>query len=285
MSFIIIDIEPDSPEHFEFRKGKIGASHAPDIMGVGFHSPLQLWEELSFDRPRRKTASMQRGNDLEKEARAWVNAKLKVDYQPKIIQSMEHPWRIASLDGYYKREGKHYLLEIKCPGHQDHLQAVGGNVPEKYNPQLQHQMDLADVDHMFYCSFDGEEAALVVVERDKAYCKELLREETVFKWRLDKFVAPEPSDKDWMEIKDSEAVLKAERLRELKLLIDELEEEETDLKSDLEAALKHSRCKIGNMKVKRVTKVGNFDYKKIEEETGIDLEKYRKSPVTYWSWT
>jgi putative phage-type endonuclease len=281
-SFIIIDIEPNSTEHFEFRKGKIGASMAPDIMSAGFDTPLELWEQLMFDKKKKVSASMSRGITLEPKAREWINNKLKADYQPKVIQSIENPWRIASLDGYVEKNGEPQLLEIKCPGVQDHLTAIDGHVPDHYMPQLQHQMDVANVDSMHYCSFDGVEGTLILVKKDKEYCKKLLREETLFKWRLDNFVAPEPLDKDWVQLSDQDQLLKAERHRQIRQLLEELSDEKKEIEYELQKDLPHVRCAIGDLKIQKIIRKGNIAYDKIEELTGVDLEKYRRAPVSYW---
>src|SRR5579863_7617446 len=105
MNFRIVDVVPNSPEHFAFRRGKIGASMAPDIMGIGFNTPLQLWEKMIFDREEEGSSAMKRGVRLEPVARDWINARTGKNYGMAVIQSTENPALIASLDGYYEENG------------------------------------------------------------------------------------------------------------------------------------------------------------------------------------
>lgn len=286
MGFQIIDIEQRSPEWHEFRERKIGASDAAAILGVSpFETRLELWERLAFKKERKKTHAMQRGTELEPKALAWVNNKLKVNFEPKVIKSNEYPDIFASLDGFEMKGSMPFLLEIKCPGRQDHLEAVNGKVPDHFYPQVQHQMHVADVDEMVYCSFDGHKGAIVMVYRQKDYCKSLFREEMRFLARLINFDPPEPCDRDWFEITDSEAIKKAERRRELDLLIEELTLEKIQIEEDLKSNLDHPRCRIGNLRAQKILRKGCIDYDKIEELKGIDREKYRKNPTSYWKFT
>jgi putative phage-type endonuclease len=283
MDFLTIDLEQGTDAWKSFRKGKVGASLASTIMGENpWQTPLQLWEEITFDKDRRETPQMKRGRNLESKARDWVNAQWQVDYQPKVIQSVKYPERIASLDGFYEKDGKFHLLEIKCPGGKDHLSALTGTIPAHHMAQLQHQMDVANVDFMYYCSFDGVEAILLGIERDKEYCKVLLREELMFLKRLRDFIPPEPCDRDWTKISDPEAILKAERLMELDSLAFDIEKEREQLRTELKEKMRDPRNMVGNLKIRKITRKGAVDYSKVEELIGVDLEQYRKSPISFW---
>lgn len=282
MSYVLIDIAQDSPAWHEFRKGKIGSSHAASLMGVGFSSPLQVFEEILFETKKPTTAAMRRGKELEPIARAWVNAKLGFSFEPAVVQSNDYPNLIASLDGFCLDKMKPSILEIKCPGEQDHLTALSGEVPERYFPQLQHQMMILGVDNMLYLSFDGKDGILVEVQRDPAFCKKLLKEELAFLDRLANFDPPEPTDRDWTVIREPKALEKAARIYQIKRLMRELEEEELVLQKGLEAFLDAKRCQVGNLKAVYKTRLGNVDYKKIEVLKEMDLTPYRKPNISYW---
>ena len=285
MNFRIIDGpqgQQGSPEWLAFREDKIGSSDAANIMGMGFCSPLQLWEEKIFKKKKNVTKAMKRGTDLEAKAREWVNSKLKVNFQPAVIQSVEHPELIASLDGFEMKGSIPFLLEIKCPGPQDHEIAIGGIVPPHYFPQIQHQMMIADVEEMLYCSFDGEEGVIILCYRDDVFCTKLRPMELAFIQRLADFRPPEAIDSDWVEIFDQEKIVKVERLRELELLIDEIETERQDIREELKKDIPHARCKIGNLKIQRILRKGAVDFGSIEELKMVDLENYRKPPIELW---
>lgn len=279
MAFTIVDIEPNSPEHFEFRKGKIGASHAPSIMGCGFQTAVSLWEEIVFGKERPKTASMARGIDLEPKARDWAVKRLLIDFMPIVAQDMANPWRIASLDGYAESNGLIHILEIKCPGKEDHAIALKGQIPKHYKPQLQHQMDVMGLDRMYYVSFDGEDGCVVVVDKDEKYCKKLLEAELEFYNCI--IEHRRPAD-DWVEIADVDRLKLANKRIECYKQIKQLEAELESFDEELTKGLSSDRNVIGDLKIWKETRPGAIDYKKIESEHKINLDAYRKADVSYW---
>src|SRR5579862_2683624 len=108
-----------SESWLKFKKGKISASMAPPIMGESpWQTPLELWESIIFDRQKEKTPAMERGTKLEPIAREALIERTGLQYGPVVVQSIEHPWLIASLDGYYHdpKNDTVYVAEIKCPG-------------------------------------------------------------------------------------------------------------------------------------------------------------------------
>jgi putative phage-type endonuclease len=276
-----------TPEWHQFRKGKIGASDAASIMGVSpWETKLQCWERIQFGIKKAPNKAMERGTALESTARKWLNDKLGKDYQPVVVQSINNPDLIASLDGYYENfEGTPYILEIKVPGIEAHGDAVSGRVPHYYIPQLMHQMDLVGVNHMIYVSYYGNHGEILHVERDEEYCKKLFLEELSFMASLIDFRPPPAVDQDWVKIHHEEVSVKAERYRELSLLIDELEMECQDIKDYLTTEIDHPRSIIGDMKIQRITRRGSIEYDKIPELQNLDLEIYRKKPIDTWRFT
>jgi len=281
MTFTIVDIEPNTPEHFEFRKGKIGASHAPSIMGGGFQKAVDLWEEIVFNKERPKTHAMARGIDLEPKARDWFNKEMGIDFRPIVAQSKVFPWRIASLDGYFAVEGFVQILEIKCPGKKDHELAKQGIVPKHYMPQLQHQMDVMGIEWMTYGSYDDEEGRgySILVEKDEAYCRKLFEAELEFYNCILDHRRPAG---DWVEINNEECLKLASKRIECYNLIKKLEADLETIDEQLTKDLVSERNVIGGLKVWREKRPGSIDYKKIESEHKINLDAYRKADVSYW---
>lgn len=178
--FIKLEFEQSTDEWLSWRRGGIGASDAPVVMGL---SPWQTDGELFLLKTGRKAErpandAMQRGKRLEPVARlAYVN-RTGVDVAPVCVQSREHPWMRASLDGL-SADGRH-VVEIKCPGEKDHRLAASGSVPEKYYPQLQHILAVTGLGEIYYWSFRFDHAALLKVDRDEAFIAGMVEKEVAF---------------------------------------------------------------------------------------------------------
>lgn len=274
-----------SREWLDFRKDKITASMAPSIMGVGFQTRLQLFESIVYDQPIKKSLAMERGNDLEPKARQWLNMTLDRDYEPEVIQSIDNPSFIASLDGFYlDEEGNAMICEIKCPGPVDHSTAVSGLVPDKYYPQLCFQMIIAGVTEMVYCSFDGRDGAIIHVKLDEDYARELMHECKIFRDNVIEMIPPKATDKDWVNVEDGYLGFLLDEYNELCNTADQIDEKKKSLKEQITKSIEHPRSKIGKNRIQRITKKGEVDYPKIFEDLGLDIEvdKYRKPGTTFW---
>lgn len=283
----LVDLAQGSPEWYEFRNGKIGASMAAAIMGVSpWQTPLQLWEEICLGKSRAPTPAMMRGTLMEKNALEWVRNKYKVDYRPAVIQSTKYEWFIASLDGWQDYTDEFpKILEIKCPGPDSHLKALEGNVPENYFPQLQHQMAVSGAPSCLYFSYDGETGVAIVVKRDEEYIKTLISKETAFFCSTIDFTPPNAQDKDVVDLDDSEAFTKAERYVQLDRLVEELQKEQETIREYLISKAPHSKVRIGELKISKVSRKGAIDYSKIKELSVVDLEAYRKKNSESWLFT
>ncbi len=178
--FIKLEFEQSTDEWLSWRRGGIGASDAPVVMGL---SPWQTDGELFLLKTGQKAErpandAMQRGKRLEPVARlAYVNHS-GIDVVPVCVQSREHPWMRASLDGL-SADGRH-VVEIKCPGEKDHRQAATGSVPEKYYPQLQHILAVTGLGEIYYWSFRFDHTVLLKVDRDEAFIAGLVEKEIAF---------------------------------------------------------------------------------------------------------
>lgn len=284
MKFRFINLLQGSDEWLEWKQWKIGSSDAASILGLSpWETPLQCWERHMFDLKKPTSKAMARGLELEEVARKWINDKLKVNYEPKVIQNLDEYWIIASLDGHYEKDGEHHLLEIKCPGLDDHLDALSGNIPDHYYPQLQHQMMATGLDSMTYLSFDGKNGAIIEVKKDPEYCENLFLQEKDFLARLKDFKPPEVTDRDWVEIEDSRRSKTLSRIKEIRDIIEELEIERKDLETEVKEDLPHVRCKINGAKIQRISRPGAIDYSKIAILKEVNVDAYRKPPVVYWA--
>jgi putative phage-type endonuclease len=179
-SFIRLDFEQSSDDWLSWRREGIGASDAPVVMGL---SPWQKAGELLLlktgqQAERPANDAMQRGKRLEPMARLAYVQHTGIEVSPVCVQSREHPWMRASLDGL-SADGRH-VLEIKCPGEKDHSLAASGSVPEKYYPQLQHILAVTGLAEIHYWSFRFDHTVLLKVARDESFIADLVEKEAAF---------------------------------------------------------------------------------------------------------
>jgi len=182
--FIKLNFDQSTDEWLSWRRGGIGASDAPVIMGL---SPWQKEGELLLLKTGQKTErpandAMQRGKRLEPLARQAYIEHTGIAIEPLCVQSSRHSWMRASLDGLSPDGG--HVVEIKCPGEKDHRLAASGSVPEKYMAQLQHILAVTGLDEIYYWSFRFDHTVLLKVERDDAFIAALLEKEVAFWTRV-----------------------------------------------------------------------------------------------------
>ncbi len=179
-SFVTLSFEQNTDEWLSWRRGGIGASDAPVIMG---QSPWQKAPDLlriktgqTEERPA--NGAMQRGKTLEPLARRAYVSHTSIDVEPVCVQSLAYPWMRASLDGL-SADGRH-VVEIKCPGEKDHQLADSGLVPAKYFAQLQHILAVTGLAEIHYWSFRFGRPVLLNVSRDDAFVGALVEKESAF---------------------------------------------------------------------------------------------------------
>lgn len=263
-------------EWHAWRKEGIGSSDAPVIMGVSpWSTPYKLWLEKTgrVQRDIEGNWATRRGTRLEPMARAYYEMMVGHDAPATIKQNAALPWQRGSLDGYYNG----IVLEIKNPGKPDHDLALSGVIPQKYKPQVQHQLAVSHGTRCDYFSFYEGKGVIVPVYPDYDYIELLTIEEYKF-WELVKSDTPPPmTDRDHKLVRSK--VMK-EKFAEYEALLATQAEIQTkihDLKNEL---LEYSddNYRVGDWKVTTVHRKGTIDYGKIQ---GIDFEQYRKPPTSY----
>lgn len=272
----------NTPEWLEMRKNKIGASDAPPIMGTSkYKSAFKLWQEkLDLVPMDTITPAMQRGHDLEDRARQELERLTDHFLLPQVKFHKSIEYMMASLDAI-DPEGK-YAAEIKCPNKQDHEIAKSGNVPDKYYPQLQHQLEVCELDCIDYFSFDGQEGVIVKVFRNDQYIKKLLQKEFVFWECMQNFIAPELTEKDYEVYSDEQWKVLAQeflKVQESLKAYDDLVKKAKELENQIISMANHRNCMGEGIKVTHYFRKGNVDYSKIPELKDINLDGYRKKPT------
>lgn len=175
-------------EWHNWRRGGIGASEAPSIMGVSpWTSRFELWAtKTGLMQPAEPhvnaAAAMRRGTELEPKARALYIERTGIEVTPETFTCAAHPFIKASLDGWNAE--KRHILELKCPGKADLAAARKGKVPEKYKWQLAQQYICADALTLDYATYDGDQELVIIpVARDLELEAVLLVELKAF-WEL-----------------------------------------------------------------------------------------------------
>jgi len=147
----------------EFRRSKIGASDAPSIMGTGHKSLSDLYAEKVEGKEVFLNAAMKRGMEMESEARIWAEVELQRIFIPKVFQHPFYDWMIASFDGV--SPCSNFAIEIKCPGERVHQIALDGQIPSYYKWQLYHQMEVLNLDEIYYVSYRNKEGVITKIKR------------------------------------------------------------------------------------------------------------------------
>lgn len=271
-----------TPEWIEFRKKKIGASDAPVIVGVSpWSTPYKLWcQKLSLMPDTEKNAAMTRGLEMEETARKEFEKQTgHIMFKPTLV-SQEYGFMMASYDGMDIEQK--FAVEIKCPGKMDHASAMDGVVPEKYIPQLQHQMIVAKLEMIFYFSYDGNSSKIIEVEQDKNYQKNLIAKELEFWKYLQDKEAPPFVEKDYVERNETDWLVAASQWMHISSQIKKLEEEEDRLRKKLIALSENANSKGAGIKLSKILRKGNVDYTAIPELKQINLDEYRKPSTESW---
>lgn len=270
-------------EWLEHRRKGIGSSDAPIIMGVSpYSTPYQLWEEkLGRVKPERNTFILDKGHRLEPMARALIEFELGQSFPPKLVVHESEPWLRASLDGMSELGD---IIEIKYMGAEEH---ASGQIPERYFPQVQHQMVITGVAKVYFCSFNPDaETKLRIIEvpRDDKYLAEYLVKAAEF-WNYVTEATPPPlGPKDSKRIRDNHLVALGNRYADIEGELKKLEEEKEKIKEELLGSDKiasHPKVECGRLQIDRIQRAGNINYKAVPELKGVDLEKYRGKPVIY----
>ena len=181
---IINGIEQGSKEWLQMRLGVATASDFKKIItSTGKESKtlkdyaLELASESLLTEPESsyKSEAMQRGNDLEDEARKYYSfiTDTKVDQVTFIKKDDEIGY---SPDGLIDDNGS---IEIKCPQKKNHLKyLVDNKLPAEYKSQVQGGLYISGRDYCDFISYhplfkDDKKMMVVRVGRDEEYIKKL----------------------------------------------------------------------------------------------------------------
>lgn len=173
----ISEYEQGTPEWLLERIGKISASRVSDVItATGKPSASagkyldSIIAEMLMGEPIETfiSSAMQRGTELEPEARAWYELQADADVEEVGFCIHDELDCGASPDGLV---GTDRGLEIKCPQPNTHVGYLrGGKAPTAYIPQMQMCMWITDREHWDFVSYHPlMPKLLVTVDRDQKY--------------------------------------------------------------------------------------------------------------------
>ena len=182
MSFYLIeDLEQGTSEWRAWRKGVIGASDAPKIMGEnpwGSRESL-MNEKLGLVPEFKGNSKTREGNSLEGDARDSLAKKFKMKIQPTIVQDSSEPFLAASLDGICNKLEN--IFEIKAGVKAYEHTQINRSVPSYYMGQLQHMLMVTQMDSLTYAVYrPGMPLLTLQVNRNESYIKRLRKKEKEF---------------------------------------------------------------------------------------------------------
>jgi putative phage-type endonuclease len=185
----IVNLKQGTKSWLDWRRTKITASDSGIILEMSpFKKPDQLLNEKLKGFETVANCYMRRGLELEPVALRQFEKETGLTLFPCVGVHDEIEWMGASFDGM-TIEGD-AIVEIKAPGKKDHFAALNGIIPDKYKAQLNHQMVVADVQEMFYFSFDGEKGVIIEVKRDEEFIEVMIEKEREFWERLQQQPTP-----------------------------------------------------------------------------------------------
>lgn len=162
----ILEITQNTPDWYALRRSKIGASDAPSIIGKNpYKTPFMVWEEKVLGRETPINEFMQRGIDMEPEAREYISTCHKAKYETTCVEDDKKPWRIASLDGWDKLTKMH--VEIKCPTIKRLREMQNGIIPEYWIVQVQHQLLVTEREEAYLLGYSPEHKVCTIVHRNE----------------------------------------------------------------------------------------------------------------------
>lgn len=287
-----LDLIQRSPEWHAWRKGKIGSSAAATIMDCNpFQSKAELWQEMKgLALQRQDSPAMQRGRELEDDAREWIEQQTKHKLPPACFVYDANNSLIASLDGWH--EETKTVLEIKCSDYYFHAASIKGEIPQAVKWQLCHQFMCTDAQVGVFVAYDGLLGKTILYVRDQSKIDELLKAELTFLESLKADECPWKSpERDYTKIDITHDDVETVRL--WKCAHNDLE-----AAKESEKALRKALIDFGDdgdlelcyegipiVKLTRIQKEGNIDWKKFCADRGIsenDLTPYRKQEIGYY---
>lgn len=200
----VLEIGPATPETYDTREGwlaarrnGIGASEAPDVVGVGWRSPMTLYaEKLGLVEPDAMEAErLEWGLLLEPVIAARYEAvtgrRVRRPPAHTLYRSRVHPFMVFSPDGFVQDAHRgRGVLQIKTAG--SHRAGDWDDEPPlAYQVQVQHELAVADVAWgALAVLIGGQRFRHYEIERNERFLATLIEREAEFFDRLQRHEPP-----------------------------------------------------------------------------------------------
>ena len=284
MSYKIIELEQGSPEWLSYRRTKITATDTAKIMNLSpFCTPLQLWEEkLGLRESTPINDKMREGSLMEEQARDFLNSLSETNFKPIVLESIDFPFMMASLDGMNSVGD---IVEIKC-GKKSYEDLKEGKIPDYYYAQIQKQIYVSNsICCKYFCYRSENEHMYNIINRDDAFIEKMIEAEKQFYQCLLNFFPPPATDKDFIKKDNDDWYKHTEIWKNTKRQIKILEAKEEALRHELIAMCDGQSSQGNGVRISKTITKGRVDYSNIEALKEIDLEQYRGKNITSFRFT
>jgi putative phage-type endonuclease len=198
-------MEQNTDEWIAWRRGGVGSSDAPAIMGVSPYMTIyDLWLDKQglYEGKKRSDFVMRLGQEFEPKVRARFELETDIIVEPAVVEHSDEPWIRSSLDAcsFYDC----VFAEIKYVGNKklEEIKSSMAVLPHHY-PQIQHQFLTTGFSHAYYVAYtlseDKKEIAdyfSLKVDPDPVYICSLLYPNVKEFWRCVTNKIPPGGDSD-----------------------------------------------------------------------------------------
>ncbi len=286
-------------EWLAMRTRGIGGSDAAAIVGLNsFSSPLQVYlDKKGMIPPKEDSEAMRVGRDLEEYvAQRFCEATgLKVQRDNSILQSVERPWQLASIDR--RVVGEEAGLECKTTNAFNKTDFEGGNVPAYYYVQCQHYMAVTGWKkwylavlvlgrgfYWFEVSRNEEDIAALIDAESSFWHNNVLANEMPAPIDTDGDVLKElyPNAVEGMVADLSDKAEGLKRLEELKIQIKLLDKEKKVIENNIKLAIgeaEYGDCEGWKIRY-RSSERNSLDGKALKKDSPELWEKYSRTTTT-----
>lgn len=282
--YLVIELEQQSPEWHEYRKGKLGASEIPAVLDISPYTSRKqlLHEKITGEQKQFSEFSkmkMAEGHVYEEKARMAFIEATNQTFKPVVLQSKFNAKFFCSLDGFNDQEN--HVLEIKTTQVDNYIMlAKDGLVTDFWNAQIQYQLFISGCDQATLIVVDSRngDMHIVGVNRNQAFIEKIQVEAEAFLRDMETQVSP------FMQLENAEM----QELAAHQNFFSELENELSEIKEKIktkatELLKKHGATKIEGYGILIQMCEGKLttDYSEIPQLKGVDLSKYKKKGKPY----
>ena len=278
----IVNFEQGSEEWLKWRRSLLTATDAAMLLGLSpYVTPYKGWQrKLGLAEEQKTNAAMERGHRDEPIARALFIEEFGINMTPCCVESDDHNFIGASLDGL--SDCGEIILEIKS-------QRPVEKIPDLHMMQMQHQMLSTDkrAKKAFYVShWEGVNTTFEAFP-DPEWVANYLPKAAEFWKGVLFFEPPAMTDKDYKLMNDSLSWNNlADQYRTTVANIKALEDKKDFLRKEIIKLCNDENCTGGGIKALRKVSKGRVDY---EELLGIlniseaTVNQYRKPSSSTWT--